>query len=261
MQYTYPSLGTMLYANQAEPLARTYKLGFWYDTESFADQQFDNTGLSLANPASNGMPMSHRGNFGIYAVADQLVWVDPHESDRTINLFARVMGAPQADRNLVTFSMNAGLTFHEPFLHRDDDTFGIGMGFTKVSGSAAALDKATGVLHRRLRPDPRQRDLRGADLPIPGRALVAAPTRPPVRVHARRRHRQSKRAHRSGSATSWCSACAPTSCSEGGTVERTARATLTIAGHYVNAKHSHLRRCVQQQQCVQQQMSAVTVAK
>jgi porin len=143
MQYTYPSLGTMLYANQAEPLARTYKLGVWYDTESFADQQFDNTGLSLANPASNGIPLGHHGNFGLYAVADQLIWVDPTESDRTINLFARIMGAPQADRNLITFSMNAGLTFHEPFLHRDDDTFGIGMGYTKVSGSAAALDKGT----------------------------------------------------------------------------------------------------------------------
>jgi porin len=143
MQYTYPSLGTMLYADQAEPLARTYKLGFYYDTESFADQQFDTAGLSLANPSSNGIPMSHRGNFGIYAVADHLVWVDPAETDRTINLFARVMGAPQVDRNLVTLSMNAGLTFHEPFLHRDNDTFGIGMGFAKVSGSAAALDKAT----------------------------------------------------------------------------------------------------------------------
>jgi porin len=142
-QYTYPSLGTMLYANQAEPLARTYKLGFWYDSESFADQQFDNTGLSLANPASNGLPLNHHGNFGIYAVADQLVWVDPQESDRTINLFARVLGAPQVDRNLITFSLNAGLTFHEPFLHRDDDTFGIGMGYTKVGGAAAALDKAT----------------------------------------------------------------------------------------------------------------------
>ncbi len=143
MQYTYPSLGTMLYADQPEPLARTYKLGFYYDTESFADQQFDTAGLSLANPASNGIPMSHRGNYGIYAVADQLVWVDPHEGDRTINLFARAMGAPQADRNLVAFSMNAGMTFHEPFLHRDDDTFGVGMGYAKVSGSAAALDKAT----------------------------------------------------------------------------------------------------------------------
>jgi porin len=143
MQYTYPSLGTMLYAGEQEPLARTYKLGFFYDTESFADQQVDTAGLSLANPLSNGIPMGHHGDYGIYAVADQLVWVDPQETDRTVNLFARVMGAPQADRNLITFSANAGLTFHEPFLHRDDDTFGIGMGFAKVSGSAAALDQAT----------------------------------------------------------------------------------------------------------------------
>jgi porin len=143
MQYSYPSLGTMLYADQPEPLARTYKLGFWYDTESFADQQFDNMGLSLANPASSGIPLEHHGNFSIYGVADQLVWVDPEESDRTINLFARALAAPQANRNLITFSLNAGLTFHEPFLHRDDDTFGIGIGYAKVSGSVAALDQAT----------------------------------------------------------------------------------------------------------------------
>jgi porin len=143
VQYSYPSLGTMMYAGQREPLARTYKLGFWYDTERFADQQFDNAGLSLANPASSGVPFQHHGNYSVYAVADQLVWVDPEESDRTINLFARLLGAPQTDRNLITFSMNAGLTFHEPFLGRDDDTFGIGMGYARVSGAAAALDRAT----------------------------------------------------------------------------------------------------------------------
>jgi porin len=143
IQYSYPSLGTMLYADQPEPLARTYKLGFWYDTESFADQQFDNTGLSLANPASSGVPLGHHGDYSVYAVADQLVWVDPKESDRTIALFARALGAPQADRNLITFSLNAGMTFHEPFLGRDDDTFGIGMGYAQVSGAAAALDRAT----------------------------------------------------------------------------------------------------------------------
>jgi porin len=143
MQYTYPSLGTMLYANQSEPLARTYKLGFYYNSESFADQQFDTNGVSLASPASNGLPLTHRGNYGFYGVADQLVWVDPQESDRTVNLFLRVLGAPQVDRNLITFSLNAGMTFHEPFLHRDDDTFGIGMGYTKVGGAAAAFDKAT----------------------------------------------------------------------------------------------------------------------
>ena len=41
-------------------------------------------------------------------------------------------------------SINAGLTFHEPILHRDADTFGIGMGWAKVSQSAAMLDRDTG---------------------------------------------------------------------------------------------------------------------
>jgi porin len=147
IQFSYPSLGTMLYANEPEPLARTYKLGFWYNTESFADQQLDNTGLSLANPASSGVPLRHHGDYSVYAVADQLVWVDPHEADRTINLFARALGAPQADRNLITFSLNAGMTFHEPFLGRDGDTFGIGMGYAQVSSAVAALDRATGAFN------------------------------------------------------------------------------------------------------------------
>jgi porin len=143
MQYAYPSLGTMLYADQAEPLPRVYKLGFWYDSEDFASQDVDNTGLSLANPASTGIPKMYHGNYSIYAVADQMVWQDPAEADRTLNVFVRAMGTQWADRNLINFSLNAGLTFHEPFLHRDDDTFGIGMGYTHVSSSVSALDRQT----------------------------------------------------------------------------------------------------------------------
>ena len=146
LQYSYPSLGSMLYADQSEPLARVYKIGFWYDTERFNDLRFDNTGLSLASPLSTGIPQQHRGDYSIYAVADQLIWVDPQEGDRTISLFTRAMGTPEQNRNLIDFSLNAGMVFHEPFLHRDDDTFGIGMGFAQVSGSAAGLDQDTGLL-------------------------------------------------------------------------------------------------------------------
>ncbi len=142
IQYGFPSLGSMISADAPEPLARTYKLGFWYNSENFADQLYDNTGLSLANPSSNGVPLNRHGDFSLYAVADQLVWVDPHDGDRTVNVFSRVTAAPQADRNLITVGVNAGVTVHEPFTHRDSDTFGIAMGFAKVSGSAAALDKS-----------------------------------------------------------------------------------------------------------------------
>ena len=44
----------------------------------------------------------------------------------------------------LSISVNAGLTFHEPILHRDADTVGIGLGWAKVSHSAALLDRDTG---------------------------------------------------------------------------------------------------------------------
>ncbi|HEX2940362.1 MAG TPA: carbohydrate porin, partial [Rhodopila sp.] len=143
MQYAYPSTGAMRYADEPEPLPRRYKLGVWFDTADFPDQQYDNVGLSLANPASNGLPLNHHGAFGAYAVADQVVWVDPADAGHMVSLFARVLGAPQADRNLITFSMNAGLVLHRPLPGRSEDTLGIGMGYAKVSGDAAALDRMT----------------------------------------------------------------------------------------------------------------------
>jgi porin len=60
--------------------------------------------------------------------------------------------APQADRNLVTLSLNAGVTVHEPFPHRDDDTFAVGMGFAKVSSAAGDLDRATAAFSGAFTP-------------------------------------------------------------------------------------------------------------
>jgi porin len=145
LQFAYPSLGTMIQANQREPLSRTYKLGVWYDSERFADQRFDTLGRSLADPASNGIAQTHRGDYGIYVVADQMLWRALKEPDQNLNVFVRAMGAPQGDRNLIRFSLNAGLTFHEPFAHRDDDTFGLAMGYTKVGSHASGLDQDTGA--------------------------------------------------------------------------------------------------------------------
>jgi len=154
LQYAFPSLGTMVYAGKSETLAGVYKLGFWYDTENFADQQYDNSRLSLANPASTGIPEMHHGDYAIYAVMDQMIWRDPtdEDGDRAISFFTRVMGTPEEDRNLIDFSMNAGLTFHEPIYHRDDDTCGVGMGFTKVGNHAAGFDHDTGFYTGAFQP-------------------------------------------------------------------------------------------------------------
>ena len=143
LQYAYPSLGTMVSPDEGEPLARLYKIGVWYNTESFADQALDSQGLSLANPASNGIPRAHHGNYSVYAVADQMLWRSFSDPDRNINMFIRAMGTPLGDRNLIDFSLNVGLTMHEPIWLRDEDTFAIGLGLAHVSNQAAGLDRNT----------------------------------------------------------------------------------------------------------------------
>jgi porin len=154
LQYAHPALGGMVYSGKSESLAGVYKIGMWYDTENFADQEFDNTGLSLANTGSTGIPATHRGNYAIYGVMDQMIWRDPNDEDgdRSISFFTRVMGAPEEDRNLIDFSLNAGFTFHEPIMHRDDDSCGIGIAFTKVGDHASGFDRDNAILNGGFAP-------------------------------------------------------------------------------------------------------------
>jgi porin len=140
LQYAYPSLGSMVYPGESAPLAHTYRIGAWYDSENFPDQHYDTAGVSLANPASNGVAASHHGDWSAYAVADQMIWRNQVDPNNTLNVFARVMGAPQTDRNLISSSLNAGLVYHEPLRYRPDDTFGLGMGYARVSSAVVGYD-------------------------------------------------------------------------------------------------------------------------
>jgi porin len=148
LQYAYPALGTMVRPNGTQPLSGVYKVGFWYDSERFADQEIDNTGVSLASPNSTGIPRKYSGDYALYGVVDQMLWRDPEDpdGDRTISFFTRAMGTPEQNRNLIDFSMNAGFNFHEPIPHSGDDTLGIGMGYAKVSNRAVDLDRDTAAL-------------------------------------------------------------------------------------------------------------------
>jgi porin len=53
------------------------------------------------------------------------------------------MFTPLEDRNLISFSLNTGLTMREPIVGRKDDTAGLGMGVAQVSSSASGLDRDT----------------------------------------------------------------------------------------------------------------------
>jgi len=141
VQYSFPSVGDSERGDQ-KTLPGTYRLGGWYDFGQFADQRFGTDGLSLA--LGNGDPRIHRGNYSIYAVGDQMVWRENAENVGGVSLFFRGMGAP-SDRNQITYSINAGITYHEPFEHRENDTVGLGLGYANVSSADRELDADSGL--------------------------------------------------------------------------------------------------------------------
>jgi porin len=123
-------------------LPGAYRIGAWYHTSSaFADQRYDTLGLSLANPASTGIPLNHTGDSGIYGVIDQMLYRVPGTDDQGVSAFVRAGGAPN-DRNLINFYGDAGVLY-KGLPGRPDDKVGIATAYARVGENARELDADT----------------------------------------------------------------------------------------------------------------------
>jgi porin len=125
---------------QSSGLPGVIRLGAWYHTAGFADQRFDRQGLSLSDPRSTGQPLQHRGNFGVYAVIDQMLWRVPGSNDQGLSGFTRASASP-SDRNLIDIYVDAGLTYKGLVAGRPDDLAGLGFAVGRISSQAAAADQ------------------------------------------------------------------------------------------------------------------------
>lgn len=140
------------------PLPGVYKIGAWYDSYKFPDQQYDTIGLPLASPLSNGNPAEHHGDFSLYGVVDQMVWRSKDNANRSVNVFFRPMFTPFGDRNLVSASVNAGFALKAPLPTRDNDIFGIEMGTVWATSGASNFDRQMQLFHQgSIRPFARAR--------------------------------------------------------------------------------------------------------
>ena len=87
---------------------------------------------------NDGKPLDH--NWGLYGIIDQLVWRVPGSEDpQGVGVFARVIGAP-ADRNLVDFYFDGGVTFTGMLKNRPNDALAIGFAYTNISDRVTAFD-------------------------------------------------------------------------------------------------------------------------
>ena len=125
---------------EATGLPGTFKLGGWYHSGRFADQRFDGTGMSLASPGSSGVPARHRGDYGLYAIVDQMIWRVPETKDNGLGVFLRIAGGP-SDRNQVDFYADGGLNYKGPLPDRGDDVLGLALAYAHISDNASSLDR------------------------------------------------------------------------------------------------------------------------
>ncbi|OJY36132.1 MAG: hypothetical protein BGP06_04085 [Rhizobiales bacterium 65-9] len=120
-----------------------YKLGGWYNSQSFDDLRIATNGLSFADPAADPDPRRHRGNFAVYGVIDQGLWKSPdaETTGRRLAAFARVVIAPKKDRSQVDFYADAGISYMGLLHGRNDDVVGLAVAYASVSSSLRQLDR------------------------------------------------------------------------------------------------------------------------
>ena len=121
-------------------LAGKFKLGGWRHLGTFTDERFDTAGLSLANPASSGVPAALGQDYGVYAVFEQKLLRVGNDDDRGIGIFARASYSPP-DRNLIDTYADAGIELIGLDDRRPRDKFGIAAAYAHVSAQAQALDR------------------------------------------------------------------------------------------------------------------------
>lgn len=127
----------------AKGLPGTYKLGGYFNT-------FRTDDVNLVD--GDGSTVVHPNNYGVYFIADQMVWREPNSSTEKVDpsvrsavpesavepsnqglgLFWRVGGTPQ-DRNLVSFYTDGGLNYVGLIPGRDEDVFGLAVAYAEIS--------------------------------------------------------------------------------------------------------------------------------
>ncbi len=94
--------------------AGKFALGSWVYTSRFDD---------LLDVDAAGNPVRHRGNFGIYGLAEYNVYREKDDPEQGLSVFGR-LGYADADVNRLQYYLGAGLSYTGLIPHRDKDRLG-----------------------------------------------------------------------------------------------------------------------------------------
>ena len=122
-------------------LAGSYKVGFVYHTDAFADI-YDFTLTDLGSSLAPAEPRDGGPNYAIYANIEQEVWREPGTEIQGLGAFGHAVWMPQ-NRNFVECSFEGGLHYRGAIPARDHDALGLGVAYIRISDQvAAAVRKA-----------------------------------------------------------------------------------------------------------------------
>lgn len=183
------------------PLAGNFTPGAWKHYGTFDSQRFTAEGLSIADPSGSGVPAKLRGNYGIFAVIEQVLYRPPEVKDNTTS--ASIPGVTAFGRSL----QPAGSQSDRPLSRRRHRLCRL-----HARPSARPLRRGDGLyadfehrphsrsryasLHRRAEPSAQQRDPDRDDLRGAYQAGLAGGAVFPVRVPPLGRRPQSERSER-----------------------------------------------------------------
>ena len=132
-------------------LAGNFTPGGWKHYGDFDSQRFTAEGLSLADPSGSGIPAKLRGNYGIFAVIEQVLYRPPGSTDNTtsasipgVTAFGRIAYSPP-DRNLIDLYLDGGIGFVGFVPGRPLDRFGAAVAYMRISNTARNLDVDTNL--------------------------------------------------------------------------------------------------------------------
>lgn len=130
-------------------LAGNVTPGGWKHYGSFDSQRFTAEGQSIADPDGSGIPAKLRGNWGVFAVIEQVLYRPPEVKENStsasipgVTAFGRVAYSPP-DRNLIDLYLDGGIGFVGFVPGRPIDRFGVAMAYMRISNTARRLDVDT----------------------------------------------------------------------------------------------------------------------
>ena len=128
--------GTAPEGSDDAPRPWTLKLGGWYHNGGFDSVNTADDGLSLANPASSGVPKRFNNNYGYYAIGEAVLW---RGESGLVGVFGRAFTQPD-DRNAVSVQLDGGVAWRGPF-EREHDAISLGVSWARIGNDSRNYDQ------------------------------------------------------------------------------------------------------------------------